>query len=278
MQPKTLFIAADGPKNNSDLVKCGQVREIFRKIDWDCKIFRNFSDVNLGCKIRVSSAIDWFFQSVDRGIIIEDDCLPNQSFFRFSEILLEKYNNDEKVMMISGNNFHQGKIYGDGSYFFSKYPHIWGWASWKRAWAKYDVNIKTFSDFKKQNTMENILKDRRSRAFWMKNFEGVYRNKIDTWDYQWTYAIFRLGGFCITPNVNLVSNIGFRSDATHTVSPNEFSDTPSPEILHIKHPTQINIDEEADIFEEQYIFKSTKAVDYSKIPIKIWRQFYRILK
>ena len=230
---------------------------ILDMIDWDCEVKTLFRENNLGCKVAVSSAIDWFFEQVEEGIILEDDCLPDQSFFGYCEELLEKYRDDERIMMISGDNFQDGIKRGDGSYYFSKSIHIWGWATWKRAWKKYDANIKTFPLFKKQNRISSIVDGKTNQLAWLANFEAVFEKRLDTWDYQWTYAIWANGGLGILPNINLISNIGFRIDATHTRSEdNKYANMKTDRSEKIIHPTFVIQDKVAD----DYFFKKNMTL------------------
>lgn len=217
-KPLKLYIASDGPRENvsGEYEKVREVRNFIESnIDWECEVKTLFRDNNLGCKIAVSSAIDWFFENEQMGIILEDDCLPSQSFFRFCEELLIKYENDERVALISGDNFNKNKI-GEADYYFSKIPHIWGWATWKRAWQKYDVNMSKFSEFKKNKEIKKIWSNKNVQNYWLYILNEVYNNKIDTWDYQLAFSLFLNNSFCICPNVNLVSNIGFGKNATNT--------------------------------------------------------------
>ena len=238
IKPKKLFVVADGPRLNKDseAEKCEEARKIINQVDWDCEVYKNFSDSNLGCKIRVSSGINWFFENVEEGIILEDDCLPDQSFFTYCENLLDKYRYNDKIMMISGGNFQFGKVRGEGSYYFSKLMHIWGWASWRRAWQFYDLDMKTFPEFKNQGQIKNIWNSKRTQEYWMRVFQKAYDNKINTWDYQLTYSFWSQGGLAIIPNTNLVSNIGFGGDSTHTKTYHKFSNIKSGKIENIIHP------------------------------------------
>jgi hypothetical protein len=215
-RPKKLFIAADGPKEGEE-EKCQRARDIvMNNIDWECKVKTLFRDKNLGCKYAVSGAIDWFFHNVEEGIILEDDTLPNQSFFRFCEELLERYRDDERIMHISGyNHFGELKNY-KYSYVFSKYTPIWGWATWRRAWQFYDVNISTYPQFKEEGQIYNIFRTERERKHRIKILDKLYNNKIDTWDYQWNYCVRINNGLSIIPVKNLVSNLGLSGESTHT--------------------------------------------------------------
>jgi len=249
VKPKQLFVAADGPRpdKEGEIEKCEQVKKIIEQVDWDCEVKTLFREKNLGCKIAVSSAINWFFENIEEGIILEDDCLPSQSFFWFCQELLEYYGNDTRIMTISGNNFQFGKVIGEGSYYFSKHVHLWGWATWKRAWRYYDVDIKSFEKFKKEGQINNIFRIKQQQKYWMKIFQITYSSKINTWDYQWAYTCFINNGLCVTPNVNLVSNIGFGIDSTHTKDKNSiFSKTEIKDIKNIIHPHFILVNQEAD--------------------------------
>lgn len=256
IKPTKLFVVADGPRSHKEGEKdrCDQAKNIIDQVDWDCEVVKNFSDTNLGCGKRVSSGITWFFENVESGIILEDDCVPDQSFFPFCQDLLEKYKYDERIMMISGNNFQFGKKRGGGSYYFSKYNHIWGWASWRRAWEYYDYDIKTFPSFLENKEIENIWPSSKNmQAYWVRNFKKVFFHTLDTWDYQWTYVMWKEGGLCILPNVNLVKNIGFDDRSTHTKIR-----VLQPEVkamLSLVHPTFIIQSFSADY----YTYKRTRS-------------------
>lgn len=217
IKPNYLFVAADGPRENrpDDREKCKQTKEIVGQIDWPCEVNTLFREKNLGCKIAVSSAIDWFFENIEEGIILEDDCLPDTSFFPFCAEMLERYRNNEKIMMVGGTNF--AEIWDvDSSYFFSKYARLWGWATWRRSWKKYDVSIKSWADQKNKKIVKRAIANRR---YWKEKewvYEHIYQNKKDTWDYQWEYTMLLYGGLAIVPRVNLIQNIGFGRNATHT--------------------------------------------------------------
>lgn len=222
-KPKRLYIAADGPRYDlhGEVEKCEEVRQIATAVDWDCKVFTLFRDKHVGCKKAVSSAIDWFFSHEKEGIILEDDCLPSQSFFRYCQELLKRYRSDERIMHISGTNLHFGKVFGEGSYFFSRYNLIWGWATWRRAWNYYDVEMKSFPAFKKRYDLEQILSTYKELSRRMAVYDAVFKNEIETWDFQWHYATRINNGLAIHPNVNLVQNIGFSEGATHTMREKE---------------------------------------------------------
>ena len=223
VKPKQLFIAADGPRIGKigEKEKCEETRKIINQIDWDCEIKTLFRNENLGCGKAVSMAITWFFENVEEGIILEDDCLPDLSFFEYCEALLQKFRYNEKIYMISGDNFLPESLRLKESYYFSIFPHIWGWATWRRAWDKYSFKMEGFSDFVKDNKIEKILNKKEIQDYFLDRFSEVYKGNIDTWDYQWVYSIWKNNGLSVAPSINLISNIGFSSDGTHTLNEND---------------------------------------------------------
>lgn len=215
-KPARLFVAADGPREDrpGEAEKCAQARSIIENVDWDCEVVTLFREKNLGCGKAVSSAIDWFFENVEEGIILEDDCLPSQPFFMYCQELLEYYRQDTRIMQISGSNFIKSEM--DESYFFSKYGPCWGWATWKRAWKYYDVDMRLWPVVKGKKLHYDFCFDEDEIKAREDIFDSVYNGAIDTWDYQWVFAKLVNNGLSITPKENLVSNIGFSEDATHT--------------------------------------------------------------
>jgi hypothetical protein len=253
--PKKLFIIADAPRVNvpGESEKCSQVKEIVEKIDWDCEVFRNYADINLGCGKRISSGLNWVFDQTDEAIILEDDCLPHPSFFRFCQELLEFYRNDERIMIISGDNFQDNRRNSNTSYYFSSYNHVWGWATWKRTWDKYDYKMTQWPLVKDKKLMDSWLSSSQAVKFWTKIFQKVYNKEIDTWDYQLTFACMANRGMSIIPEVNLISNIGFGPDSTHTQgSKNSSAFIPVKEMIFpLKHPSTLVRDIDADVYEEK---------------------------
>lgn len=267
-KPSKLFIAADGPRQEKEgeSEKCELARSIINKIDWTCEIKTLFRDNNLGCRDAVSSAITWFFDSVEEGIILEDDCLPNQSFFTFCEVLLDKYRTEEKIMHIGGTNFQDNIKRGNASYYFSIHPNIWGWATWKRAWKNYSINMDEFDGFKKTQT---TFKHPRIAKFNIDKLEKTRSGEINTWDYQWFYSIWKLNGICIIPNSNLITNIGFGENATHTKDLNSFlSGISTSELARVKHPDKIIIDKIADDYYSWKLLGFKNSLDYSIFTLK----------
>lgn len=258
VKPKRLYITADGPRKNNenDRINCEECRSIVHQIDWECELKTLFRDENLGCRNAVSDAITWFFKHEEQGIVLEDDCLPDPSFFDYCQELLEKYKNNPEIMLISGDNFQNGIKRGEASYYFSRYNHIWGWASWRRAWQLYDVDMKTFPQQKEENFIQKIFYKKKIQNYWMKRFQKSHDGEINTWDYQWTYTIFSHHGISILPNVNLISNIGFGEQSTHTAKANKrLANLPIQKIkFPLTHPSEIKINEEADLYTFNRIF------------------------
>ena len=245
VRPHQLFIAADGPRNwiEHETDQCSLVRKISTDIDWDCNVQTLFQENNLGCKHAVSSAINWFFSHVNNGIILEDDCLPEHEFFKYCEDLLEYHHGDDRIMHIAGTNLNWEKYKGNNSYFFSYYSPVWGWATWKRAWEKYDVNMSSYTiDGKK--IINRKFTEIKERIYRKLVYRLCYTNQLDTWDYQWNYSIITNNGMAIIPNANMVTNIGFGSDATHTTN-KEFAlnvNAAGKIVFPLIHPDLIQID------------------------------------
>lgn len=222
MKPLRLYVAADGPrpKVQTDVSRCAEAREIIKGVDWDCQVKTLFREKNLGCGMGVSTAISWFFDNEPEGIILEDDCVPSDSFFWFCEELLERFRHDSRVMHIGGNNFLDDQTNKDYSYYFSRNGHIWGWATWRRAWKTYDFKITRFNQMRDEGFFDEFFLNKVEKFYRLRKFTQVRDGTIDTWDYQWDFARFINSGLSIAPQKNLVKNIGFGAGATHTTSEN----------------------------------------------------------
>lgn len=252
VRPTTIYVVIDGPREEhpTDAIKVQQTVALFDTIDWPCTLHPLIREQNLGCKHGVSSAISWFFEQVEEGIILEDDCLPDPTFFSFCAALLDRYRTDEQIMHIGGANLVATKWWGTNDYLFTKVCHIWGWATWRRAWQKYDVSMSHYPQ-KRGTLVEETVEDRSSQRLWKQAFEDSYAGRIDTWDYQWVYAIWAAGGLGILPRINLVTNIGFDAQATHTKQKTEFAQLPAHALLSITHPSSTIEQVEAT----QWLFK-----------------------
>lgn len=218
-QPPRLYVAADGARAGKagEAERSAEVRRIATAVDWPCEVRTRFQDSNLGCKVGVSSAIDWFFENEPEGIILEDDVLPQPEFFRYCDDLLEHYRDDATVAMVSGCSFIGNPHGNAASYVFSRYAHVWGWASWRRAWRHYDVAMTGWPSPAARSRLDAVLDGRGDAIdYWSNIFDVTRRGDIDTWDYQWVYACWMNDLVAVMPAGMLVENIGFGADATHT--------------------------------------------------------------
>lgn len=224
-RPPRLFVIADGPRAErpGEWERCRETRAIIDQVDWDCQVETDFSAVNLGCRRRVASGLTRVFSQVEEAIILEDDCLPDPSFFGFCEELLERYRHDERVMHIAGTNFQFGAgksgKRATPSYYFSRYNHCWGWATWRRAWAKFDESMRCWPEVRDGGYLADILAgDEGAVRYWERSFQNVYAGRIDSWSFVWTLSCWVNNGLTILPGVNLISNIGFNLQGAHTIN------------------------------------------------------------
>jgi len=273
VKPPRLFIAADGPRygKEGEAERCEAVRKyVLENIDWECDVKTLFQEKNLGCGKGVSTAISWFFSQVEEGIILEDDCMPHPDFFEYCHELLDKYRNDESVAIISGDNFQDGKIWGDGSYYFTKYTNIWGWATWRRYWDKYHLDLNEYDKEEIEKKIDERIKTKRERDFWKSLFETMRVAPIDTWDYQMNFCAWNNNMRSIVPNVNLIKNVGFGEDATHTLNTNaKESSIATKSILPLIHPKKDKIYDKAEAyFFNTYAWPSSP---FSRLVEKIYK-------
>ena len=262
IRPQVLYLACDGPRPNNptDFAKCESVRNLLQRpaggvgaIDWPCRIEYLFQPSNLGCRRAVTSAINWFFDHESEGIILEDDILPHSSFFFFCQELLERYRYDERIGVIAANN-HQRKPPSDGSsYRFSIYSHCWGWATWRRAWQLHDNSMPAWPEFRSQRWLNQLGDENFSRR-WLILLTSVYEGRVDTWDIPWQLTCWQQGFLTIIPSYELVENIGFSSDATHTLDQKSPLGARSSVLFPLVHPTIIQADRlrDADTFRRLY--------------------------
>lgn len=219
LKPKKLFLIMDGPriKNRRDIINCKKVKNIISKINWNCKVYQNFSKNNLGLKIRVISGLNWVFSKVNKAIILEDDCYAGKDFFYFCENLLNYYKKNRKISVITGNNFEKN-INNSSSYYFSKYSHIWGWATWKRTWKLYNDNNLELARFIKSKSFKKICPINHEQKYWIKMFDQIKKGKLQSWAYYFLLNIWKHKGLTVTPNYNLVENLGINKKlSTHKI-------------------------------------------------------------
>lgn len=251
-RPKKLFIIADGPRSThiEDKKLCDEVRKIVENIDWPCEVFRNYSEHNLGLKRRTISGLDWVFAQTDKIIFLEDDNLPHPDFFTFCENLLNRYLNDQRVSFISGSNFQNGILRGNASYYFSKYPHNWGWATWKRTWDYYDGNLNFWPNWRQSENFKKKFPIRLERKMWEKIFDQSYSGKVNSWGYPLFACMIKNDLLTATPNFNLISNIGFGEFSTHTHDPKDpLSNQELKPINNLVHPKYIEANFDADYYD-----------------------------
>ena len=258
MQPRQLFVVADGPRPDSpeDTAACNATRAVVDNTNWECQVIKNYSSQNLGCKQRVYTGLNWVFEQVDSAVILEDDCLPDPSFLRFCSELLLKYEKDERILTISGNNFQFGRQRTCDSYYFSRYPHCWGWATWRRSWQHCNIEMTTWPSIRDQSWLYQYLGDKPAARYWKHKFQQCYKGEINTWDYPWLLSYWLQNGLSILPNINLVSNIGFGAEGTHhRNSKTIFANMPTASInFPLQHPPFVERHSEADKFTQAYQF------------------------
>jgi hypothetical protein len=238
-RPRKLLVVADGPRAEvaGERERCAAARSLVETVDWDCEVITNFSETNVGCRTRVSSGLDWVFSIVEEAIILEDDCVPNRSFFRFCEEMLDRYRSDDRVSMVSGSRLGPMSDASPFSYDFSIYATVWGWATWRRAWANYDVDLRIWPQLRNPRDLNALAGDARIARHWRAAFESAYTGTANTWDYQWMFCSWAQHQLVVVPRCNLVSNIGFGSGATHTEEQGAFATLPLAELdFPLVHP------------------------------------------
>ncbi len=259
-RPPMLLVAADGPRINrtGESEKCAETRSIIDRVDWPCEVLTNYSDTNMGMKQREATAFSWVFDIVEEAILLEDDCLPHPTFFPYCEELLRYYRHDERVMTISGDNTPLGNPRNrqiQDSYYFSIYTRTWGWATWRRAWQHYDLEMKKWSTIRDEGWLKDILRDSREVEFWQNQFQSTY-DGFDTWDYQWMLCSWLQNALSIIPTVNLISNLGFDLDGTNTTDRGDpRSNVPTQAVqFPLQHPPFTIPDRQADRFTRENVY------------------------
>lgn len=261
-RPPRFYIACDGARKNreGEAEVVAELRKfVLDGIDWNCEVKTLFREENLGCGKAVSGAITWFFENEEDGIILEDDCLPNPSFFRYCEELLDYYKDNKKIMHITGSQFIPNFDNG-ASYYFAKIMHCWGWASWRDRWAQYNFSLKDYEE----DNIKNFSRNRNVQNYWLNILKKMKNEEINTWDYQWVFKIVEKDGLCINPAKNLISNIGFCESSTHTADKNNpYANLPTYDLGKIVHPPKVEIDQKA----VDYIYQHHFGISF-KIPLK----------
>lgn len=281
IKPKFLYVIADGPRVDvpADVELCYLARSVIDEVDWPCQIFKRYLDVNLGCGHSPAQGLDWVFSQVDSCIILEDDCAPDVTFFSFCEEMLIRLRDDDRVMMVSGNNHLMGEYVCSDSYFYSINTQTHGWATWRRAWAKYDFYMNDWPTISSTNWLTNFLGSKKYADIWFKTFENAYREansnlKCSYWDFQWTFACWRNHALNVIPSCNLVTNLGYGDNATHpTPIDHPLANLPVKSIeFPLKHPIGMIQSYDAD-----WILSKT-VYGYRPIYQRIYLKILRILK
>ena len=255
-RPTKLFVIADGPRADrpGEAEKCAAARAVIDRVDWDCEVIKNYSEINLGCGKRVASGLDWVFEQVEEAIILEDDCLPDPSFFQFCEELLEKHSYDHRICTISAQGFAKGHHREDYSYYFSRYNHSWGWATWRRAWKFFDFEMSHWKQVHQQQILSDMLQDHYAVEAWTNIFKSTYSDHINVWSYQWMLSCWLQDSFSIHPRCNLVTNIGGGIDATNTNASQYLNLPCEPMRFPLHHPLFIIRDVKADRYLQRRLF------------------------
>ncbi len=267
VKPKHLLVIADAPHHDrpGEAEKCAAARAIIDTVDWDCEVIKRYADHNLGCARSVASGLSWAFSLVESAIILEDDCLPDPSFFGFCQELLERYRDDSRITSISGQNVQLGRRRTDYDYYFSAFNHIWGWATWRRAWNNFDLRMQRWPEFRDQGLLEQIWEPAACRH-WRNILEATYSepSRQTNWDYQWTFSCWSQSGLGIIANQNLVSNLGFDAEGTNILSAQgefaaRYSQMPTqPLKLPLRHPPFVLRHLEADRFTQNTLFRQSR--------------------
>jgi hypothetical protein len=275
VQPQKLLIIADGPRaaREGEADRCRAVREIVTGASWPCEIITNFASENMGCRARIVSGLDWAFTLVDEAIILEDDILPDLSFFRFCEEMLLRYRGDPRVAMITGfnNSAHRGRT--PYSYFFSELTHIWGWATWRESWAQYDEHIRSWPEIRDSGLLKEFFPERSAWRYWTSIFDSMHSGTgPNTWDYQWMYTNLCRRALSITPQVNLVRNTGFGEGGTHVTNPDDAPDVPVEALqFPLRHPPAMIASRSLDLLDQEI-----SGWHVPGVPKRAWRRLRRM--
>lgn len=271
--PQTLYVASDGPRDDAEAAQVQATRELIaREVDWPCTLKTRYSDHNQGCQLGVSSAISWFFDQEEEGIVLEDDCVPHPDFFPYCQTLLERYRFDTRIWCISGDNFQDGQWRGEASYYFSRYNHCWGWASWRRCWRHYAQHAEIWRAVCASTSMQQAMfEDPLERRYWLEIWTKLFDEGVpDSWAYRWSLVCMANSGLTALPNRNLVTNIGFGEEATHTGG--QQVSVGLERLSELVNPLQICRDAAADLYTFQKHFGGCRMLDEQRYSVRLRRQ------
>lgn len=219
VQPRTIYIAADGARTHKkgEDQRVSELREyVDQAIDWSCTIHKKYAQENLGCKYNPQDAITWFFEQVQMGVILEDDCIPSESFFPFAYDILNHYKNDYRIFGFTGTSMVSQASKSKASYYYSEYVQTWGWGTWADRWQMHLKNLENFEEHLDDPLAQSRIENKIANRQIIHRARISFRDQLDAWDYQWFYSAFANRGLFVVPSQNLVRNIGFGEDATHT--------------------------------------------------------------
>jgi hypothetical protein len=255
VRPSRLLVVADGPKPGEE-VACHETRRLFDHLDWDCELLTEFSEIPMGLRSRVSSGLKWAFEHVEEAVVLEDDSVAHPSFFTFCQELLARYRDDHRIFAISGHNYQRGQSRGHYSYFFTRYFHCGGWATWKRSVDRFHPDMEFWPQVQRDRCLTQIFESRTECLFWENVFDRVHRDDLDSWASVWFLTSLLERGLTITPQENLISDIGYGRGATHTIAYDpRYADLPAPGIqIPLDYPPQVVRHREADRFTSLHHF------------------------
>jgi hypothetical protein len=273
-RPERLFLIADGPRAGraGEAERCEEVRRIMTAVDWPCEVKTNFAEKNMGCRRRVISGLDWVFEHVEEAIILEDDCLPDATFFPYCAELLERYRDSPQVAYISGFNPLEKEFSLSSSYYFSQVVNLWGWGTWRRSWRAMDEHIRSWPEVKALGVLSLIFPKARVARYWTSVFDRMHAGTgPSTWDYQFVYACWMRNGVGAFPARNLVQNIGFGADATHTTQQDSLVSARAGAMsFPLRHPAAVTAWPAHAMRMHEYLYAPSLAV-------RIWRKLCRVL-
>jgi hypothetical protein len=280
-KPAVILLVADGPRADmsGEQELCDRTRElVLTMIDWNPTILKNFSDHNLGCRKRISSGLSWVFEQVPEAIILEDDCVPDSTFFRYASELLERYRDNPSVGAISGDNFQPQPMETPYSYYFSRFFHCYGWASWRRAWTAYDDTMSKWPSLRDQGFLRERFPKLAHSQYWAELFDAVHQRRMDTWDYPWVFALWNSNMVTITPRWNLVTNIGIGADSTHMkdFNPSYHGLGCKPMLFPLIHPDAITVNQEADLYSQIHVFGEAKLKSLGPRILRLWKKILKL--